>query len=211
MRNCPPPTAAEEASFDADFGLSAADRPRVAFIANFRRMKGHCDLIHALPRVLKEFPRLRILCAGRDDSLGEIPRLAREAGVDQALCLLGYCADTARILRHSDLMILPSLWEGCPNSVQEAMALGRPIITTRVGGIPEILESEKQGLLIPPQSPDALAEALLRLLRRPDEARALGCAARERAARDFPVDLMVRRLEAIYLWQLGQAPRPANL
>jgi len=206
-----PPSAGERQAFEREAGLAPARGPRVAFIANLRRMKGHIDLIQALPRVLAQFPDLEILCAGRDDSAGGIPRLAREVGVADALRFLGFFAGTQALVRQCDFVILPSLWEGCPVSIMEAMALGRPPVATRVGGIPEILESGREGLLVPPASPAALAQAMLTLLGDSALRQQMGQAARARAERDFPVERMVRRLEATYLGLLGAAPRPADL
>lgn len=194
-----PPTPEERRAFDEEAGLDPADGPRVAFVANLRRMKGHEDLVEALPAVLEKFPKLKVLCAGRDDSLGAIPALARARGVDHALRLLGFRADTQRIVRHCDWLILPSLWEGCPVSVMEAMALGRPVIATRVGGIPELLESGREGLLIQPHAPAELAQALTALAGDPARVHAMGEAARRRAEAEFSVETMTRRLEAVYL------------
>lgn len=200
-----PPSAAERVEFEKEAGLAPGDGPRVAFVANLRRMKGHADLIEALPAVLRERPGLRVLCAGRDDSAGEIPRLAAERGVAHAVRLLGFQSDTRHLIRHCDFLILPSLWEGCPVAVMEAMALGRPVVATRVGGIPELVESEREGLLIPPRDPAALAEALLRLAGNPELVRAMGEASRRRAERDFSVEAMTRRIEKAYLGLLENA------
>ena len=198
------PSPAERAAFERETGLAPADGPRVAFVANLRRMKGHVDLIEALPEVLKACPNLKVLCAGRDDSQGEIPRLARERGVDHALRLLGFCSDTQALIRQCDFLILPSLWEGCPVSVMEALSLGRPVIATRVGGIPELLDSGQEGLLIEPRAPRELADAILKLATDPERRTQMGEAARARAERDFSVERMTRRIEETYLELLGE-------
>jgi glycosyltransferase involved in cell wall biosynthesis len=84
----------------------------------------------------------------------------------------------------------------------EYMAAGKPVVSTRVGGLPELIEEGRQGLLVEPRSPEALAEAVGRLLRDPEEARRMGVAGRERQQREFSLDAMVRRVEQLYeeLW-----------
>ena len=86
-------------------------------------------------------------------------------------------ADTARLLRHCNLMILPSLWEGCPVSIMEAMALGRPVISTYIAGIPELVQPGKNGWLVPSGDDVALAEAMREALAAPLEQLAVMAAA----------------------------------
>ncbi|MFH0793838.1 MAG: glycosyltransferase [bacterium] len=203
-----PPGVEESGAFEQEFGIGPDRRPRIACIANLRRMKGHGDLIEALPEVLKEFPRLVVLCAGRDDSGGAVAQKARSQGVSEALKFMGFVADTGRLLRQCDLAILPSHWEGCPVSVLEAMALGKPVVATKVGGIPELVRDGESGLLVAPHSPGALARAILDVLTQPERAAQMGRAARARAEEAFSVERMVARIEETYLWLLEKGPKP---
>jgi glycosyltransferase involved in cell wall biosynthesis len=85
-----------------------------------------------------------------------------------------------------------------PNAVLEAMAAGKPVVATRVGGVPEVVDDGVTGLLVPPRDPDALADAVVRLLRDPNRMRRMGQAGLERVRRHFSVEQMVRRTEALY-------------
>jgi glycosyltransferase involved in cell wall biosynthesis len=101
-----------------------------------------------------------------------------------------------------DVAVLSSDYEGSPLSVMEYMAAGLPVVSTRVGGVPELVEDGREGLLVPPRDPAALADAIGRLLRDPAEAERLGANGRERQRREFSLDAMVRRIEELYeeLW-----------
>ncbi|MGH7409967.1 MAG: glycosyltransferase, partial [Candidatus Methylomirabilis sp.] len=100
--------------------------------------------------------------------------------------------------------VLPSLEEGFPNAVLEAMAAGKPVVASRVGGIAEAVIHEETGLLVPPGDDQALAEAILRLLEHPAEAARLGEAGRCRVTERFELDVMVNQYEAIYEELLAQ-------
>ena len=119
---------------------------------------------------------------------------------------LGERSDVPALLASSDLFVLPSRSEASPNGVLEAMAAGLPIVASRVGGVPELVESGVQGLLVEPDQPAALATAILDLMNRPQFASVLGLAARERAERLFSFDRMVSELRAplsFRAWQPG--------
>ena len=106
-------------------------------------------------------------------------------------------------MRVSDLVVLPSLSEGLPITLIEAMALGRPVVATGVGGIPEVVEDGVTARVVPPRSPAALAGAMLELLDAPDRAKRLGDAAWSVARAKFSAGRMVRRTEELYLELLG--------
>jgi glycosyltransferase involved in cell wall biosynthesis len=109
-------------------------------------------------------------------------------------------------MRSLDVLVVPSLTEGSPLVTLEAMAAGVPVVASAVGGIPDQIRHDKEGLLVPPGDTGALGDALLELLRDPDRARRLGEAGRRRAASQFSHATMVRRIEEIYRDVLG---RPA--
>ncbi len=124
--------------------------------------------------------------------------------------LLGFRRDVPRLLKASDLFILSTtLWEGLPLTILEAMAAGLPVIASRVGGTPEAVEEGKTGLLVPPQDPDALAEAMHRILSDPALAEAMGRAGRERVERLFTVERMAQEIAAIYREGRGEWSSPS--
>lgn len=182
----------------AQLGVQPDSYPVVGVLANLRAMKGHRDVILALPTILREFPRSVFLFAGRDDSHGAIEAFAKQEGVASAIRFLGYVEDTTRLLAAMDIFLLPSHWEGLPASIVEAMHAGLPIVSTAVGGIPELVRHEEEALLVPPGAPAALAEAICRLAADPAFGRRLGDAALARARREFTIEAMVARTAAIY-------------
>jgi glycosyltransferase involved in cell wall biosynthesis len=134
--------------------------------------------------------------------IGEGPERARLAGT--RLRLLGPRADAARLLPAADVVALPSRSEGFPQVPLHAMAAERPVVATRVGGTPEVVEDGGTGLLVPPEDPRALAEALRHLLATPALARRLGAAGRERLlAKGWTATGMVDATRRLYLELLG--------
>jgi glycosyltransferase involved in cell wall biosynthesis len=107
--------------------------------------------------------------------------------------------DVPAILAAADVFVLSSLWEGNPLSIMEAMAAGKPVIATAVGGVPELVEDGVSGILVPPRTPDALAEAMILLAREAVLRRKMGEVARQRALERFGVDRMAREYERLYL------------
>jgi L-malate glycosyltransferase len=172
--------------------------PVIGILANLRDMKGHRDIIQALPAILRLKPDCVFIFAGRDDSNGAIERMARETTVSHAIRFTGYVADTTRLLAVMDMFMLPSHWEGLPASILEAMHAALPIIATRVGGIPELVRNGEVALLIAAGQPDQIANAVIKLSSDwPLRAR-LAKAAEVRAQTVFSLEQMVHKTEDLY-------------
>jgi len=144
----------------AKYGLADDKYPVVGVLANLRDMKGHRHVIAALPAILEKYPDTKFLFAGRDDSNGAILQVARNAGVDHAIKFLGFVENPLELFAIMDIFLLPSDWEGFPVSILESMQAGIPVIATAVGGIPEMIRTGADGILIPPSDPGQLAEAV---------------------------------------------------
>jgi len=97
-----------------------------------------------------------------------------------------------------DLMVLPSLSEGLPNVVLEAFAAAKPVVASNVGGVPEVVEEDVSGYLVPPGSPEPLTRAILRMLDDPAKMKSMGAAGYERVKRDFTFESQTQKLESIY-------------
>jgi glycosyltransferase involved in cell wall biosynthesis len=121
-----------------------------------------------------------------------------QAGLKHRVHLLGVRGDVADLLAASDLFILPSLFEGLPLALLEAMGAGLPVIATHVCGSAEVVQDGLSGRLVPPRDPPALAAAILEVLDNPDLASRWGAAARARVKRDFSARAMADRVAAIY-------------
>ncbi|MEN6625238.1 MAG: glycosyltransferase [Candidatus Sumerlaeia bacterium] len=174
------------------------DTPTLVIIANLRDAKGYPDLIEAVVELRKTRPDLVCLCAGRDDSNGAIPKLAAQRGVADSMRFLGFVSDTDELLAAADVAVLSSHWEGCPINILESMRAARATVSTAVGGIPELIENEKSGLLVPPHEPGTLAAAIERLLADPPLRDRLAQAARTRFEERFTIAKMVEDLTALY-------------
>lgn len=172
--------------------------PVVGVLANLRDMKGHLHIIEALPAILEHHPGAIFLFAGRDDSQGAVKAAAEKAGVAHAIRFLGFVDDTARVFAAMDIFLLASDWEGFPVSILEAMQAGVPIIATQVGGIPEMIRDGEDGLLIPPQNPRAIAEAVHRLATDFALRAALVRSADARFQANYTVQSMAERMAHLY-------------
>lgn len=136
----------------------------VLFLGRLREKKGVFDLVRAMPLILAAYPEVRFVLAG-DGELDSVRMLARGLKVEHAVHLPGWIdgAEKSEALGRADIFILPSYFEGQPVGVLEAMATGVPVVATTVGGIPDVVNNEINGLLVKPGDEHAIAEAIVRL------------------------------------------------
>jgi glycosyltransferase involved in cell wall biosynthesis len=176
--------------------------PRDAFVVgtlgNLYPVKGHADLVRALGLLRERCPRMHLVMLGRGEMREPLLSLAASLRVPHRLHLAGFREDAAAWLGVMDAFAMPSLSEGMPLSLLEAMAAGLPIAATRVGGVPEALEDGRTGLLVPPGDPRALAGALARIAEEPVWSRDLGRAAQRHVREHFALDAMVRQYQETY-------------
>lgn len=177
----------------------AAEDPVVGVIATLSPVKGHDDFLRAAALVARQQPRARFFLVGDGPLRTTLEAQARVLGIADRVVFAGARDDVARLLAMLDVVVLPSQTEGMSNALLEAMAMARPVVATAVGGNPEVVRDGVTGLLVPPGDPETLARAIARLLERPEDARALGCSGRKRVEKDFTVQKMVARYEALYL------------
>lgn len=181
--------------------------PVLGIVANLREQKGHKTIVDAFPRLQKRFPTLRCLFIGEDLLNGEILRYVRTKNLEDSIFLTGSRQDIPEMLSMLDVFVLPSSWEGFPKSILEAMAMKKPVIASAVGGIPEVVIPHETGLLIPPQDPQAFAEAVISVLEDPEKAIAMGNAGYERVCRHFSIENVVSQTETIYEQLIEAKPR----
>jgi glycosyltransferase involved in cell wall biosynthesis len=162
--------------------------------------KGLAVLLHALADVARrnDMPAWQCVLVGDGPARDGLRHLAAELGLPGRIVFAGMRRDAASVLPVMDIFVCPSLYEGFGIAIVEAMAAGRPVIASDVGGIPEIVVHEDTGLLVPPGDAGALADAIAALLSRPDRARALGARGRERARQRFSIGTAVRRHQQLY-------------
>ncbi len=161
-------------------------------------VKGHRFLVEAVARLKPSQPRLHTVIVASGGLRAELERLACDRGVKDSVLFLGERKDVPHCLAAMDIFVLPSLNEGMGRALIEAMAAGRPVIATRVGGVPAIVEDRRTGLLVPPGDAAALAAAIDELLRRPEWAKELGTAAQQSIGERFGIRAMVQAVDAVY-------------
>lgn len=202
--------AAERTSAREDLGLAESDIV-IATVANYRTQKAYPDLLAAARLVLDANPRVRFVAVGQGPLEDEIKKEHARLSLGDRFTLLGYRPDAVRVLAGCDVFTLASHWEGLPVALMEALALGLPVVATAVGGIPDAVTHEREGLLVQPKQPQALAEALIRMTSDDPLRHAMADAALRRGA-EFDITGAVRRIEALYTGLVSQrAGRHARL
>jgi glycosyltransferase involved in cell wall biosynthesis len=172
----------------------AGAAPVVGFVGRIEPRKGPLDLIRAAPAIRRGAPGARIVIVG-DDPYGGDPAYVRAVRSAAEVEHRPWSDDAPGLMRHLDVLVLPSYEEPFGTVLAEAMAVGTPVVATRVDGLPEVVEDGVTGRLVPPGEPERLAGAVLEVLARRDE---MGAAGRERAQR-FSVDAYVDRVERLLL------------
>jgi glycosyltransferase involved in cell wall biosynthesis len=165
-------------------------------------VKDHASLVDAFLLLRERLPqlrdRLRLAIVGDGPLLAPLRAKVAAAGIADAVWLPGARTDVADILRSLDVFAMSSLAEGTPGSALEAMASGLPVVGTRVGGIPEVIEDGVTGFVVPVSDPAAMAEALARYVADPALARRHGAAGRERVLRKYNMTAMVAAYKSLY-------------
>ncbi|MBD3306530.1 glycosyltransferase [candidate division KSB3 bacterium] len=192
------PRPSENASLQKTALGIPPNAPVIGSVANLCPMKGHTTIVDALPLIQDEFPEVRCLFVGMDFLQGAIQRYVRERQLEEAVMFTGFRTDIPRILSLFDVFLLPSLWEGLPNAMLEAMAMKLPVVASAVGDIPNVIEHQRTGFLIPPQNPHALAETVLGVLRHPEAASKIGHAGHDLIRRQFSLESVVTQTERLY-------------
>jgi glycosyltransferase involved in cell wall biosynthesis len=172
--------------------------PLVGVVARLQPEKGVANFLKAAARVSEVAPRTRFLVVGDGPLREELLDLSEHLGVSERVRFLGYRTDSRALMEHMDVLVVPSLTEGSPLIVLEAMAASVPVVASAVGGIPDQVRHGREGILVPPDDPDALGEALGALLRDPAYARRLGEAGHRRTENEFSHETLVRRIEGVY-------------
>jgi glycosyltransferase involved in cell wall biosynthesis len=173
------------------------DVPIVGTVANFRPEKGHRYLLEVAAAVRERVPGVRVILVGAGPLEAEITEEAARMGLTDTVVFAGYRPDAARMVAGFDVFLLTSLYEGLPIALLEALALGCPVVATRVGGIPEVVTEGREGFLAAARDTAALAAAVSKLLT-DGEMRAGAAAAARRRAQDFDIRVTARELEAHY-------------
>jgi glycosyltransferase involved in cell wall biosynthesis len=191
------PAAIDRDEVRARLGFGPGDHV-MTMVGTFKRQKGHRYLVEAAARVIPRYPRLHLLLVG-DGTLADETRERIEAsGLAGRVHLVGTRSDVPQLLAASDSFVLPSLWEGLPVALVEAMASRLPVIATEVSGTSQVMVDGETGWLVPPGDPAALSRAMAELLSNPAHAAAMAAAGCERVAASFGARTQAERLVALF-------------
>jgi len=181
--------------------------PIIGTVARLHHQKGVVFLVRAASRIKQEFPDAKVLCVGGGPLRSKMAEEVRKLGLEDTVVLLGEAPDGAGLISSFDVFVLPSLWEGLPFVLIEAAALGKPIVATDVEGNNEVITDGETGLLVPAQDPEALAGAVIRLLRDRKMAKRLAASAKKFIPPRHTLARMARETEDLYLstWR-GKTP-----
>ena len=188
----------------------ASSGKRIVLVGNMTSdVKGHPWLIRAAPAVLREYPDTHFVLVGDGEQRPNFERTVADLGLTKHFSFLGQRHDIPSVLSSCDIAVLPSRLEGLPNAVLEYMAAALPTVASNVGGNVEIVKDGVTGLLVPSENTDALAAALLQLLRDPGLAARLGTNGREYVRQNFSFEKLVERIDDLYS-ELLRARKPAK-
>jgi len=172
--------------------------PLVGMVARLAPQKGVADFMRAARVVADGLPSTQFVVVGDGPLRDEARSLCREMKLEDCVRFLGEMESARDLVAAFDLLVLPSISEGSPILAMEAMALGKPVVATAVGGVPEIVVDGQTGILVEPSDPEALGRAVLSLLYQAERAREMGEQGRRRAALHFDVRQMLERTKVVY-------------
>ena len=194
----------------AEFPVAPADSETaavftVALAGRFHRQKGHAVLLEALKLLEGQPPRIQAFLFGEGPDEGALKKMASALGIEDRVHFMGVVANGAEAMQNIDCILMPSLWEGMPNAVLEAMALGKPVIASRIPGMDELVQDGRTGLLFTPGNAAELARALSSLARDRNRGRAMGQCARALVSQKFSLHTTVAATMALYDRLLGRS------
>jgi glycosyltransferase involved in cell wall biosynthesis len=191
------------------------DAPLVGIVARLVPIKAHEDFLQAARLIVERMPEARFLIVGDGERRAELERLVDNLGLRSSVRFLGWRSDLDRVYADLDVVALASRNEGSPVALIEALAAARPVVSTAVGGVPEVVVDGQTGLLVPPSNPPALAQATLDLLGDRDYAARLGAAGRTHVYPRHDARRLVDDMRGLYLRELAargrSVPSPAEI
>jgi glycosyltransferase involved in cell wall biosynthesis len=188
----------------ARLGISP-DTTVIATAGRLTAVKGQATLIRAVAEILRQREKVFLLILGEGELRSDLEALSADLGVAEGVRFLGWRPDVAAIMAACDIFCLSSLNEGMGKVLVEAMALGKPIIASTVGGIPDLVVPAETGILVPPADSDALAKAILTLCADPEMMRKMGSQGKRKAP-GYGADIMLNKIDNLYTELQGALP-----
>ncbi len=187
----------------AELGLGKDDIV-AGMVARLHPIKDHFTLVKAFKKVVQQEPKAKLLIAGTGELYSEIEKLINKLMLQNSVKLLGYYEDLFGFLRSLDIFVLASISESAPISILEAMATGLPVVATDVGGVREMVIDNETGILVPPKDVDALAEALLNIIKDPIKRKKMSNMGRKRVEEVYSFEDMIHKYEQLYMSLVGR-------
>lgn len=191
------------------WGLGQGDAV-VGMVSKLWNGKGHAQLLHAFQKVRQVKAEARLVIVGEGYLLEELQRLAAKLGLEGSVLFTGFQMDVAPLIATFDVAVLPSLFEGMGRVLLEAMAMETPVVASRVGGIPELVEHGTNGYLVRPGDSEGLKDAILKILDNPFLARKMGQEGRKKVKAEFDALTMVDAIEDVYRELLSRRGVPID-
>lgn len=184
---------------EAKEGLGIAEScPVIGTVGRFEPQKALDDLLKAVKLVKERHPRIQLILVGDGPLKRDLEGLATDLGIRDNVVFAGWKKEVGSYIASMDVFCLSSLWEALGIVLLEAMAAGKPIVATRVGGVPEVVEEGEGGILVPPGRPEELASGIRLLLSSPERRKRMGHYNKEKVKKEFNVEDMIRKYEAMY-------------
>ena len=206
----------DEAQFEiVHYGIAAGPEPpplppaepRLLCVGRLVPIKGHETLLRAFAEARRSLPELTLEVVGDGPLRAELEERTRDLDLSDAVVFAGRVAPVAPAYEHAAIVVVPSLGEGFGMVALEAAERGRPVVASAVGGLPEIVDDGRTGMLVPPADAGALARTLVELAGDPARGAAMGLAGRARALREFSLDRCADRIDALYRSGLARRGR----
>ncbi|OGW13350.1 MAG: hypothetical protein A3G93_07875 [Nitrospinae bacterium RIFCSPLOWO2_12_FULL_45_22] len=175
----------------------------IGMVSAIRPLKGHRFFIEAARRMLREYSHVHFVIVGGPNNneessyLNQLKDQVQQLGIGNRVHFLGFRTDIPSIMKGLDLLVLPSFAEGLPNVILEAMASGKAVIASRVGGVEQVVVDHETGLLVLPRDTEALYKAMLELIKRPAKVKVMGIKGKERVEKYFSMSGCVRKFEDV--------------
>ncbi|MEJ2627862.1 MAG: glycosyltransferase family 4 protein [bacterium] len=170
----------------------------ISLIGRLSKQKAPQYLLKAVPEIISQYPDVLFLLVGDGELKKYLIKLTKKLNIIDKVLFLGFRKDIPEILQITDIFVLTSLWEGLGRSLTEAMYMGKPVIATRVEGVPEIVQHEKTGLLVKPKDYKGVATSINKLLGNPRFREKLGKNAHALVAKKFSAEKMVKAIDSVY-------------
>ncbi len=172
--------------------------PLIVTVGHLTTQKGVKYLLSAATHILREFPNAQFMVIGDGPQKHELEIMAEKFGILKKVIFTGWRDDARDIMAAADVIVLPSMVEGMPYSLLEAMSAGKPVVSTMTGGIPEALLDRETGFLVPPKKPLAISQAVVYLLQNKDVAVQMGVAGRRRSEEQFDLKKTILATLGVY-------------